>query len=410
MAYDGLMSQIANPQMADIAGALDYRQRRLEAEQERQKQARLKELVAQAIPGLRKGSVLAEMAELDPDRFVFMTKTLGVPMNEGDKLEQMSQDVRTISRISSRDPAGGIAFAENLSAEREALGLDTTKMRQWVELAKQDPGKAVRAINMLDESLNKDLIDAERMQERKMALEERKLDVQEKEISQGRRPFAGQVVNTSEGLSVFDPTTNSFSRATMDGKPLTGAAYDATIKQDLSAAGAAGAAIGKDVATAKTGLSQIEDNARFLRGKVGELLKHPGRDIATGASSLLPVVPGTKQADFVNRLDQLQGDAFLQAFESLKGGGQITEIEGQKAQQAINRMNRGTTEGEFNSAAKDFIAVVDALEKRTREKAGVKTEQQREINQKPAKQGGVEMVDDNGNRAIVYPDGSYEEL
>jgi hypothetical protein len=26
------------------------------------------------------------------------------------------------------------------------------------------------------------------------------------------------------------------------------------------------------------------------------------------------------------------------------------------------------------------------------------------------KQGGVEMTDANGNRAIVYPDGSFEEL
>lgn len=37
MAYEGLMSQIANPQMADIAGAIDYRQKRLQEEQQRQK-------------------------------------------------------------------------------------------------------------------------------------------------------------------------------------------------------------------------------------------------------------------------------------------------------------------------------------------------------------------------------------
>jgi hypothetical protein len=35
----------------------------------------------------------------------------------------------------------------------------------------------------------------------------------------------------------------------------------------------------------------------------------------------------------------LDGQAFLQAFESLKGGGQITEIEGQKATQAIGRLD-----------------------------------------------------------------------
>jgi hypothetical protein len=35
----------------------------------------------------------------------------------------------------------------------------------------------------------------------------------------------------------------------------------------------------------------------------------------------------------------LDGQAFLQAFESLKGGGQITEIEGQKATQALGRLD-----------------------------------------------------------------------
>ncbi len=41
--------------------------------------------------------------------------------------------------------------------------------------------------------------------------------------------------------------------------------------------------------------------------------------------------------DFNAMLDQVQGGAFLQAFESLKGGGQITQIEGEKATQAIVR-------------------------------------------------------------------------
>lgn len=371
MAYEGLMSQIANPQMADIAGALDFRQQRILEEQKRQKDAKMKELIAQAIPGLRPGSVLSEMAAEDPERYMMFSKAMGIPMNEGDKIEQMAQDVRQISKIASRDPEGAMAFVNNLAAEREQLGLDVTKLRQWQELATQDFGKAQRAIGLLDESLNSDLIAAENLQERKMKLQERGLDIQEKQLDQGKRPFAGQVVNTSEGLTVFDPTTNSFSRATIDGKPLTGAAYDPELKRQINEAGATGTAVGKDTATAITSVSQVSDNAKLLRDKVDAVLKHPGRDIATGASSLLPVVPGTKQADFVNRFEQLQGDAFLQAFEALKGGGQITEIEGNKAQQAINRMNRGTTKAEFDAAAKDFLSVVDALESRTKSKAGI---------------------------------------
>lgn len=383
MAYEGLMSQIANPQMADIAGALDYRQKRIQEEQARQRDAKMRELISQAIPGLRKGSVLAEMAENDPERYMMFSKAMGIPMNEGEKLEQMARDVRQISRIASQDPQGAISFVQNLAAEREQLGLDTGKLRQWEQMAQQDFGKASRAITMLDQSMNSDLIQAEDMQERKMKLQEKGLALQERqldaEMSSPSRQYAGQLVNTSQGLMVFDPGTRSLVPATTeDGNPLMGAAYDPNIKQQLSEAGAAGAAIGKDTADAKVNVAKVEDNASLLRNKVSEVLKHPGRDIATGMSSVLPVVPGTKQADFVNRLDQLQGDAFLQAFESLKGGGQITEIEGQKAQQAINRMSRGTSKEEFESAAKDFLTVVDALEQRTKAKAGIKTESQGE--------------------------------
>jgi hypothetical protein len=44
----------------------------------------------------------------------------------------------------------------------------------------------------------------------------------------------------------------------------------------------------------------------------------------------------------------------LQAFESLKGGGQITQIEGEKATSALNRMNTAQSEVEFIKAAREF--------------------------------------------------------
>jgi len=53
-------------------------------------------------------------------------------------------------------------------------------------------------------------------------------------------------------------------------------------------------------------------------------------------------LPPTTQAgtDLNVRIQQVQGQAFLQAFESLKGGGSITEREGQAAQAAMARLNR----------------------------------------------------------------------
>jgi hypothetical protein len=92
-----------------------------------------------------------------------------------------------------------------------------------------------------------------------------------------------------------------------------------------------------------------------LEKQVKSLLAHPGRKLATGVLGVLPPIPGRPEADFVSRLEQLKAGAFLQAYETLKGGGQITEIEGEKATAAMNRMSRTTSDKEFEAAAQDFL-------------------------------------------------------
>ena len=85
----------------------------------------------------------------------------------------------------------------------------------------------------------------------------------------------------------------------------------------------------------------VEEAAR-ARDAIDGLLKHPGFESRYGATSIIPAIPGTSGAGAQAYIDQIGGQAFLQAFQSLKGGGQITEIEGQKATQAITRL---TTQG-----------------------------------------------------------------
>jgi hypothetical protein len=50
--------------------------------------------------------------------------------------------------------------------------------------------------------------------------------------------------------------------------------------------------------------------------------------------------PGQARAQ--SRIDKIQGSAFLQAFESLKGGGAITEAEGAQAKASLNRLQTQT--------------------------------------------------------------------
>ena len=99
----------------------------------------------------------------------------------------------------------------------------------------------------------------------------------------------------------------------------------------------------------------------------GELIAgskaHPGFEGAVGASwqKLLPdfALTGTDTMDFRKRLEQLKGGAFMEAFKSLKGGGQITEVEGKKATAAITRMDEAQSEKEFVTAAREFRGVIE---------------------------------------------------
>lgn len=90
------------------------------------------------------------------------------------------------------------------------------------------------------------------------------------------------------------------------------------------------------------------------------VLNHPGRTSATGLSSINPMnrIPGTDAYDFNVLLDQIKGQSFLQAFQSLKGGGAITEREGQAATNAIARLNAAQSEGEFVNAINDLKRIV----------------------------------------------------
>ena len=63
--------------------------------------------------------------------------------------------------------------------------------------------------------------------------------------------------------------------------------------------------------------------------------------------------------DSLARYKQLKGTAFLSAYAMLKGGGAITDIEGQKAGDAMARLDRAQGEAEAKAALADFREAVD---------------------------------------------------
>lgn len=129
------------------------------------------------------------------------------------------------------------------------------------------------------------------------------------------------------------------------------------------------AALPGAIATAKQGVElidqmigdlNVDDKGKLISG--GAKKPHPGFSVGVGASVQpgLQYVPGTDKAGFYALKDQVMGGAFLEAFKTLKGSGQITEIEGTKATSAITRMSTAQNEVEFVKAAREFQDVIRA--------------------------------------------------
>jgi hypothetical protein len=141
---------------------------------------------------------------------------------------------------------------------------------------------------------------------------------------------------------------------------------------------------------------------------INQIRNHPGREGwgAQGATAALPWIgngiPGTAGRDFVALVDQAKGQAFLQAFESLKGGGQITNVEGEAATKARARLDRTQSREGFDQALND----IEAIAKKARDRAmrGVRvTPDGREypIGQQPPPSGQTNAPA-QGNKVLRY--------
>lgn len=111
-----------------------------------------------------------------------------------------------------------------------------------------------------------------------------------------------------------------------------------------------------------------------IRG-IDELLTHPGLETSVG--TVQGRIPDwamgaydSNVADFRSRVDQLRGKAFLEAYNGLRGGGQITEVEGKKAENALARLNMAVSEKDFRQALQDFRDAVETGYAKLASKAG----------------------------------------
>ena len=82
---------------------------------------------------------------------------------------------------------------------------------------------------------------------------------------------------------------------------------------------------------------------------------HPGREFGVGfTANLAKQIPGTDAYGFNTIMEQIGGKNFLQAYQQLKGGGSITEIEGTKAEAAQARLKTAQSKEDWDKAMNDF--------------------------------------------------------
>ena len=156
------------------------------------------------------------------------------------------------------------------------------------------------------------------------------------------------------------------------GKHMKRATASPTLQARISTGRKIGSIYGEDIGKAYMDLPKSAQHVYTATSQLRELPNHPAFSSAVGFTwrPKAKLIDGTPEADFVAKVDQIMNGAFLDAFQALKGGGHITEIEGEKATKAKARLGTELSEEGFKEAINDYIAVIEQGLKIQAEKAG----------------------------------------
>ncbi len=117
---------------------------------------------------------------------------------------------------------------------------------------------------------------------------------------------------------------------------------------------------GQSAGEASAALAGARQRANQIIAQVDAVLNDPNLDGAVG--SFQGRLPSFRQdsIDFDKKLEQLSGQAFLEARQMLKGGGAITDFESQRAEAAIARLSTAQSEEQFRQALVEFKQAVQS--------------------------------------------------
>ncbi|MEP7454306.1 hypothetical protein [Phyllobacterium sp. SB3] len=118
-----------------------------------------------------------------------------------------------------------------------------------------------------------------------------------------------------------------------------------------------GGAYGKEQGESLIGFDKVNSDTSAALGELNVLEQHPGLDGSTGLfqgmASMRDISLTPEGRDFLSRVDKVVNGSFLTAFNSLRGGGQITEAEGSKATGALQRLQ------DFRLSPSDWVQALN---------------------------------------------------
>jgi hypothetical protein len=191
---------------------------------------------------------------------------------------------------------------------------------------------------------------------------------------------AWEKVRTPQGIFYHNKFTNeTVAAVSPEGEHLQHALDDPDTRGEVKQAQSEGKEVGEATGKAKINLPVVEEQSKFMLrhidemigSKDGKIKPHAGFQDFVGATWKpgARFIEGSDAASFQARHEQVKGEAFKEAFQSLKGGGQISNVEGEAATKALNRMDKAQSEKEYKAAARDFQKEIRVLVKLAKKRA-----------------------------------------
>lgn len=152
-----LGDNIPQVQLADVAGALSYRQGQIDKDAERRKEIVTNQLAGQALSaGLQEGTPLYELAKANPNAYVGLSKAIGIDPADGSGMHQMATDSAHIAQLMNVDDSGQLAaqYMQSEADRRGKLGLPTDYLTKGLQHLQQNTGTFKNTITMAANAFN----------------------------------------------------------------------------------------------------------------------------------------------------------------------------------------------------------------------------------------------------------------